>query len=90
MEEKETKKTNKEDQIKIIDDLIDDQKKTQDKINKAIKDLGDSVCPRILEDLGYQYSSIISNISRLEKMKDSILNQGLGNEYAEEAFGIRY
>lgn len=88
MEEK--KKMTKEEQIKIIDDLIDDQKKVQENINKAIKDLGDGVCPRILEDLGYQYSNVVRSISELEKMKDAILNQGLGNEYAEAAFGIRY
>ncbi len=88
MEEK--KKMTKEDQIKIIDDLIDGQKKIQDKYNKAINDLGDSVCPVILENLGYHISECVRRIADLERAKDSILNQGLGNEYAENAFGIHY
>ncbi len=88
MEEK--KKMSKEDQIKIIDDLIEGTKKLQDTYNKAIKDLGDSVCPSVIEDLGYQMSDVIRKIAELERAKDRILNQGLGNEYAEQAFGIRY
>lgn len=88
MEEK--KKMTKEDQIKIIDDLIDGQKKIQESYNKAIKDLDDSICPVILENLGYHLSECVRRIAELERAKDSILNQGLGNEYAEAAFGIRY
>lgn len=90
MEEKETKKMTKEEQVKIIDDLIEDQKKIQEKYNKATKDLGDSVCPGVLEDLGYQMGDCVRKIADLERLKDRILKQGLGNEYAEEAFGIRY
>ena len=86
MEEK--KKLSKEEQIKIIDDLIESNKKYQDGLNKAIKDLGDSVVPSVLEDLGYQLSNVIRNIAELERMKDRITNQGLGNEYAEKAFGV--
>lgn len=89
MEDKKEKMT-KEEQIKIIDDLIDDIKKYQDNITKAIKDLGDSVHPRVLEDLGYMYSSLIEKQAKLECIKDLILNQGLGNEYAERAFGVIY
>jgi len=88
MEEK--KKMTKEEQIKVIDDLIEGQKKLQDSYGKAIKDLDDSVCPSILEDLGYQMGECVRRIADLERMKDKILNQGLGNEYAEQAFGIRY
>lgn len=88
MEEK--KKMTKEEQVKLIDDNIEEAKKLQEGINKAVKELDDSVCPRILEELGFQYSNIVRMISELEKMKDSILNQGLGNEYAERAFGINY
>ena len=88
MEEK--KKMTKEEQIKIIDNLIEDTKKLQESYNKAVKELGDSVCPSVLEDLGYQMSDIIRKIADLERAKDRVLNQGLGNEYAETAFGIRY
>lgn len=88
--EKEQKKTTKEESIKIIDDLIEDEKARMDKFSKAIKDLDDSVCPHVLEDLGYMHNDCVQAIVRLERMKDSILNQGLGNEYAEAAFGIRY
>jgi predicted butyrate kinase (DUF1464 family) len=88
MEEK--KKKSKEEQIKLIDDNIEEAKKLQEGINKAVKELDDSVCPRILEELGYQYSNVVRMISELEKMKDAILNQGLGNEYADKAFAIGY
>lgn len=88
--EKETKKKTKEESIKIIDNLIDDEKARMDKFSNAIKDLDDSVCPHVLEDLGYMHNDCVQAIARLERMKDSILNQGLGNEYAEAAFGIRY
>lgn len=88
MEEK--KKMTKEEQIKIIDDLIESQKKIQEQYNKAIKELDDSVCPRILEDLGYGYNNCIQKIADLERMKDSITNRGLGNDYANRAFGIDY
>ena len=88
MEEK--KKMSKEEQIKIIDDLIDSHKKMQEEYNKSIKEFGDSVCPGVLEDLGYQMSECVRRIADLERIKDRILNQGLGNEYAETAFGIRY
>lgn len=86
--EKETKKMTKEEQLKIINDLIDEYQKTQEQLNKAIKDLGDSVIPCVLEDLGYQLGDIVRKIAELERMKDKITNQGLGNEYAERAFGV--
>ena len=88
--EKESKKKTKEESIKIIDDLIEDEKSRMDKFSKAIKDLDDSVCPHVLEDLGYIHNESVQAIARLERMKDSILNQGLGNEYAEKAFGVYY
>ena len=75
----------KEEQIKKIDKLIESTKGLAEDVTKTIKDLDDSVCPRILEDLGYMYSNLISRQSELEKMKDAILNQGLGNEYADKA-----
>jgi len=89
MEDKK-EKMSKEEQLKVIDDLIESNKKYQEDLNKAIKDLGDSVVPCVLEDLGYQLSNVVRNIAELERMKDRITNQGLGNEYAEAAFGIRY
>ena len=87
MEDKK-EKMSKEEQLKVVDSLIESNKKYQDDLNKAIKDLGDSVVPSVLEDLGYQLSNVIRNIAELERMKDRITNQGLGNEYAERAFGI--
>lgn len=87
MEEKK-EKMSKEEQIKIIDGLIESNKKYRDDVNKAIKDLDDSVCPHILEDLGFQFERATHSIADLERMKDAILNQGLGNEYAERAFGV--
>ncbi len=86
--EKENKKLTKEEQIKIIDDLIEGNKKVQEDINKAIKELGDNVPPHVLQDLGYMYGNTVDKQATLERMKDGILNQGLGNEYAEKAFGI--
>ena len=87
MEEKK-EKMSKEEQIKIIDNLIESNKKYQDEVNKAIKTLDDGVIPSILEDLGYQLSNVVRNIADLERMKDRIANHGLGNEYAERAFGV--
>lgn len=78
----------KEEQLKVIDNLIEAHKDVQEKINKAIKDLGDSVVPCVLEDLGYQLSDTVRKIADLERAKDKISNHGLGNEYAERAFGI--
>lgn len=88
MEEK--KKMTKEEQVKFIDDLIESQKKVKESYNKAINELGDSICPGVLEELGFQMSDCVRKIADLERAKDRILNQGLGNEYAETAFGIRY
>lgn len=90
MDEKEVKKISKEDQIKTIDDLIEAQKKLQDNYNKAIKELTNDVCPDVLVELGFEVADCIKGIANLKKIKDRILNQGLGNEYAEAAFGIHY
>ena len=84
----EKEKMTKEEQVKIIDGLIENNKKCQEEVSKAIKELGDGIVPSVLADLGYMYSNYVDKTAQLERMKDAILNQGLGNEYAERAFGI--
>lgn len=87
MENKE-KEIDLEERIKILSELIDAEKKLSDSYNDAIQKLSSNLRPDMLEDLGFIYENKVRNLARLQAIKARLENRGLGDPYADEAFGI--
>ena len=75
-----------EDKVKVIDDLMEARKDLYDKYMKGIDKLRDEVPSNILSDLTHDAAYLLNE--DLKRIKKQILEQSLGDEYADLAFGI--
>ena len=82
----EKEKMSIEDKVKIIDDLSEATKKVYDEFMKGIDKLKGQVPDRIISDLTHQAARYLDD--DLTYIKKAILDQTLGDEYADAAFGI--
>ena len=82
----EKEKMSMEDKVKVIDDLIEARKDLYDKYMKAIDKLGEEVPSCILSDLTHEAAYFLNE--DLKRIKKQILEQSLGDEYADLAFGV--